>query len=160
MPIPAPAAERPDERLRGDAPATTGVLVVDDQAPFRSAARVLVGLLRGGAVVAEAGTGEEAVRIAAELRPDVVLMDINMPGLDGIEATRELLRVHPRAAVVLTSTYAADDLPPGADSCGAVGYLRKEELTPRLLRELVGGGSPGSGMRPTTYVPRPGAEST
>jgi two-component system, NarL family, invasion response regulator UvrY len=158
--IPAPAAERPDERLRGDAPATTGVLVVDDQAPFRSAARALVGLLRGWAVVAEAGTGEEAVRLAAELRPEVVLMDINLPGRNGIESTRELLRVHPRAAVVLTSTYAADDLPAGADDCGAVGYLRKEELTPRLLRELVAGGPPGSGMRPATDVPRPGAEST
>ncbi len=137
-----------------------GVLVVDDQAPFRSAARALVGLLRGWTVLAEAETGEEAVRLAAELAPDVVLMDINLPGRNGIESTRDLLAVHPGAAVVLTSTYAAADLPAGADTCGAVGYLRKEELTPRLLRELVASGSGGSGMRPRTDVPLPGAEST
>ena len=135
------------------------VLIVDDQAPFRSAARVLVSLLRGWEVVAEAETGEDAVRLAAELRPDVVLMDINLPGRNGIESTRDLLAVHPGAAVVLTSTYAAADLPAGADGCGAVGYVRKEELTPRLLRELVSGGSAGSGMRPVTEVPRPGADS-
>ena len=137
-----------------------GVLLVDDQAPFRSAARALVGLLRGWLVLAEAETGEDAVRLAAELAPDVVLMDINLPGRNGIESTRDLLAVHPSAAVVLTSTYAAADLPEGADSCGAVGYLRKEELTPRLLRELVASASGGRGMRPRTDVPPPGAEST
>ena len=152
---PADGPQRPAET-----PGPTRVLVVDDQAPFRSAARVLIGLLRGWEVVAEAETGEDAVRLAGELRPDVVLMDINLPGRNGIESTRDLLAVHPGAAVVLTSTYAAADLPAGADDCGAVGYLRKEELTPRLLRELVSGGSTGSGMRPRTDVPRPGADST
>jgi two-component system, NarL family, invasion response regulator UvrY len=153
--VPADAPERPAET-----PVPTRVLVVDDQAPFRSAARLLVGLLPGWEVVAEAETGEDAVRLAAELRPDVVLMDINLPGLNGIESTRALLAVQPAAAVVLTSTYAAADLPAGADDCGAVGYLRKEELTPRLLRELVSGGSTGSGTRPVTEVPLPGADST
>jgi two-component system, NarL family, invasion response regulator UvrY len=134
---------------------STRVLVVDDQPPFRSAARTLIGLLRGWTVVAEAETGEDAVRLAAELRPDVVLMDINLPGRNGIESTRELLAVHPSAAVVLTSTYAADDLPSGAATCGAVGYLRKEELTPRVLRELLSsvGGAAGSGTTPRTDVP-------
>jgi DNA-binding NarL/FixJ family response regulator len=89
--------------------------------------------------VGEAETVEDAVRLAAELRPDVVLMDINLPGRNGIEWTRDLLAVHPSAAVVLVSTYAAADLPPGMDSCGAVGYLRKEELTPSVLRELLAG---------------------
>ncbi|WP_051684066.1 response regulator transcription factor [Blastococcus sp. URHD0036] len=135
---------------------STRVLVVDDQPPFRSAARTLIGLLRDWTVVAEAETGEDAVRLAAELRPDVVLMDINLPGRNGIESTRELLAVHPGAAVVLTSTYAADDLPSGAQTCGAIGYLRKEELTPRVLRELVSAGSAGaagSGTTPRTDVP-------
>jgi DNA-binding NarL/FixJ family response regulator len=153
--------------------APTSVLVVDDQPPFRSAARTLVGLLRGWSVVGEAETGEDAVRLAGQLHPDVVLMDINLPGRNGIESTRELLAVHPAAAVVLTSTYAADDLPAGAGSCGAVGYLRKEELTPKVLRELVapalpgaagsgtagsdpaaaGGSSAATGIRPRTDVP-------
>jgi two-component system, NarL family, invasion response regulator UvrY len=153
--IPAAAGEPPPA---GDRP--IGVLIVDDQAPFRSAARALVGLLRGWQVVGEAETGEDAVRLAAELAPDVVLMDINLPGRNGIESTRDLLVVRPRAAVVLTSTYAAADLPAGAGTCGAVGYVRKEELTPRLLRELVSGSSGGTGMQPRTDVPAPGVEST
>ena len=121
--------------------AQTGVLIVDDQAPFRSAARTLISLLRGWTVLGECETGEEAVQIAATLRPDVVLMDINLPGRNGIQSTKDLLVVHPAAAVVLVSTYAAADLPEGADTCGAVGYLRKEELTPRILRELAAGRS-------------------
>lgn len=147
------------------------MLIVDDQAPFRSAARSLVGLLRGWTIVGEAETGEDAVRQAAELRPDVVLMDINLPGRNGIESTRDLLAVHPGAAVVLVSTYAAADLPAGADACGAVGYLRKEELTPRILRELAtcpdarksvqrGAAATEVGIRPRTDVPTPNAEVT
>jgi two-component system, NarL family, invasion response regulator UvrY len=149
---PAPAAPAPAVATR--------VLVVDDQPPFRSAARTLVGLLRGWSVVGEAESGEDAVRLAAELAPDVVLMDINLPGRNGIEATRELLATAPATVVVLTSTYAADDLPAGAATCGAVGYLRKEELTPRVLRELVasagaaaGAPAAGSGTTPRTDVP-------
>jgi CheY-like chemotaxis protein len=157
---PAPAAQT----------AQTGVLIVDDQAPFRSAARTLIGLLRGWTVLAEAETGEEGVRMAAELRPHVVLMDINLPGRNGIQSTQDLLAVHPGAAVVLVSTYAAADLPEGADTCGAVGYLRKEELTPRILRELTGrpsgtsaqptAASAGIAIRPRTDVPSPSAEIT
>lgn len=143
--VDGPAVDRPatqsDDRgsaSGGTSPAQTGVLIVDDQAPFRSAARALISLLRGWTVLGECGTGEEAVQIAATLRPDVVLMDINLPGRNGIRSTQDLLAVHPGAAVVLVSTYAAADLPEGADTCGAVGYLRKEELTPRILRELAG----------------------
>jgi two-component system, NarL family, invasion response regulator UvrY len=177
--IPVAAAVDPNGST---SPAPTAVLVVDDQAPFRSAARALVGTMRGWSVVGEAESGEDAVRLAAQLHPDVVLMDINLPGRNGIEWTRDLLAVHPSAAVVLVSTYAAADLPAGADSCGAVGYLRKEELTPRVLRELLAGapaqepvaatGSPeegagvdgpgrrGAGMLPRTDVPPPGDETT
>src|SRR4051794_27269826 len=139
----------------------------------------------GWTVVGEAETGEDAVRLAAELRPDVVLMDINLPGRNGIESTRDLLAVHPAAAVVLVSTYGAADLPPGAESSGAVGYLRKEELTPRVLRQVLTGtpgtavrqapdaptgasvgtagadgtSGRGAGMRPRTDVPPPGVEA-
>ena len=116
-----------------------GVLVVDDQAPFRSVARSLVELVKGWQVVGEASTGEEAVELAAAIRPSVVLMDINLPGITGIEATRRIVAADPDAAVVLVSTYAADDLPDDARSCGAVGYVRKDDLTPRLLRSMLEG---------------------
>jgi two-component system invasion response regulator UvrY len=116
---------------------TVDVLIVDDQAPFRSAARTLVRILPGWQVVGEAVTGEEAVLLAAESRPAVVLMDIKLPGIDGFEATRRILRNRPGTAVVLLSTYAAADLPETPQSCGAVGYLRKDDLTPAALRALL-----------------------
>jgi two-component system, NarL family, invasion response regulator UvrY len=116
---------------------TVDVLIVDDQAPFRSAARTLVRILPGWQVVGEAVTGEEAVLLAAESDPAVVLMDIKLPGIDGFEATRRILRDRPGTAVVLLSTYAAADLPETPESCGAVGYLRKDDLTPAALRALL-----------------------
>jgi two-component system invasion response regulator UvrY len=115
------------------------VLIVDDQAPFRSVAAALVRRVRGWAVSGEAETGEDAVRLAAELTPDVVLMDINLPGITGIEATRRIVAAAPATAVVLVSTYALDDLPEEARRCGAIGYVRKDDLTPRLLRDLLAG---------------------
>jgi two-component system, NarL family, invasion response regulator UvrY len=116
---------------------TVDVLIVDDQAPFRSAARTLVRILAGWRVVGEAVTGEEAVRLAAETRPAVVLMDINLPGIDGYEATRRILADRPSTAVVLLSTYAAADLPEDPEACGAVGYLSKDAVTPAALRALL-----------------------
>jgi DNA-binding NarL/FixJ family response regulator len=115
------------------------VLVVDDQAPFRSVAAAVVRRVRGWEVAGEAETGEEAVRLAAQLAPDVVLMDINLPGITGIEATRRIVAAVPDTAVVLVSTYGIDDLPHDARSCGAAGYVRKDDLTPRLLRDLLAG---------------------
>jgi DNA-binding NarL/FixJ family response regulator len=113
------------------------VLIVDDQAPFRSVATALVRAVKGWQVAGEAESGEEAVRLAAEIGPDLVLMDINLQGMSGIEATRRVVAADPEIAVVLVSTYAADDLPAEARTCGAVGYVRKEDLTPRLLRSLL-----------------------
>jgi two-component system, NarL family, invasion response regulator UvrY len=112
------------------------VLIVDDQPPFRTMARTVVGLVGGWCVTAEAATGEDAVAEAARTRPEVVLMDINLPGINGIEATRRLLALRPATTVVLMSTYAAADLPADAASCGAAAYLHKEDLTPAALRAL------------------------
>ncbi len=115
------------------------VLVVDDQPPFRKVAATVVTLVPGWIVVAEADTGEEAVTRALESRPDVVLMDINLPGINGIDATRRILDERPDTIVLLVSTYEEADLPPDALSCGARAYVRKEDLTPRVLRELLAG---------------------
>jgi DNA-binding NarL/FixJ family response regulator len=113
------------------------VLIVDDQRPFRSVARTVVNLVGGGwRVAAEAETGEDAVDLAARVRPGVVLMDINLPGISGIEATRRIIASQPDTTVVLLSTYTAADLPADATTCGAVTYLNKEDLTPATLRAL------------------------
>jgi DNA-binding NarL/FixJ family response regulator len=115
---------------------TVEVLIVDDQAPFRMVARTLVRRLDGWQVVGEAASGEEAVEAAAATRPGLVLMDINLPGISGIEATRRILAAAPETRVILLSTYADDDLPPDARTCGAKAYVRKDDLTLTLLREL------------------------
>jgi two-component system invasion response regulator UvrY len=112
------------------------VLVVDDQAPFRSAARAVVGRMDGFAVVGEAVNGEEAVAMATELRPALVLMDINMPGINGVEATRRIVAAEPEVVVVLCSTYNPQDLPPDASTSGARAYLNKEEFGPAELRRI------------------------
>jgi DNA-binding NarL/FixJ family response regulator len=116
--------------------ATVSVLIVDDQPPFRAAARSLVSVLKGWEVIGEVDSGEDAVSAAARVTPDIVLMDINLPGISGIEATRQIVAAAPDARVILLSTYQADDLPDDAMSCGARAYVRKEDLTPRLLREV------------------------
>jgi two-component system, NarL family, invasion response regulator UvrY len=115
----------------------SAVLIVDDQPPFRSAARAVVSLLAGWTVVAEVASGEDAVSAARVLAPTVVLMDIKLPGIDGIEATRRILAARPGTRVVLLSTYAPDDLPGDARSCGAVGYVRKEDFSATVLSDAL-----------------------
>ena len=118
------------------------VLVVDDQPPFREAARSVVDRLRGFEVVAEADSGEAAIAIVESLHPQLVLMDINMggidgtDGIDGIEATAEITARHPDTMVVLVSTYELGDLPPSARTSGARAYINKDDFGGRLLRRL------------------------
>lgn len=112
------------------------VVVVDDQAPFRIAARAVVGRTDGFRLVGEATDGDEAVERVRELRPSLVLMDINMPHLNGIEATRQIMAELPDTTVFLCSTYQRDDLPPEAETSGFAAYVNKEELGPGLLRRL------------------------
>lgn len=115
---------------------TVRVLIVDDQAPFRRAAQAVVAATPAFEAVAEAESGEDAVALATTLSPALVLMDINMPGMDGIEASRRITAGHPGTVVVLLSTYQADDLPEQAASCGAVGYVHKEDFGPAVLQDI------------------------
>ena len=122
--------------VEGPSDAPISVLVVDDQAPFRLAARAVIKRAEGFELVGEAGTGEEAVDMAADLHPDLVLMDINMPGISGIEATSRIVGRAPDAVVFLCSTYERSDLPEEAAESGARAYINKEEMGPVVLREL------------------------
>lgn len=112
------------------------VLIVDDQAPFRRAARAVVTATSGFEVVGEAESGEEAVQLADSLSPGLVLMDINLPGINGIEATRRIRAAHPHAVVMLLSTYQVGDLPADAGSSGAAEYVHKEEFAPAVVRDV------------------------
>ena len=125
-----------------DGTTTVRVLVVDDQSPFRRAANMVVRMSPGFEVVAEAESGEQAVEVAAAEHPDLVLMDINLPGINGIEACRQILAAE-QAVVILLSTYARDDLPSDAQASGALAYVHKEELTPNVLEDLWQGRNTG-----------------
>ena len=119
------------------------VMIVDDQPPFRDAARAVLSRIDGFDLVAEVDSGEGAVATSVELRPDLVLMDINMGALDGIEATRQITDAHPETKVILVSTYSLEDLPITARSSGAIAYVNKDELSPRVVRRLwESGGDP------------------
>lgn len=112
------------------------VLIVDDQAPFRRAAAAVVKITGGFEVVGEAESGEEAVELTRALAPQLVLMDINMGGISGIEATRRITSGWPEVAVVLLSTYQAEDLPADAGTSGALAYVHKEDFGPRVLEDV------------------------
>jgi two-component system, NarL family, invasion response regulator UvrY len=114
------------------------VLVVDDQQPFRKAARALLARTGDFELVGEAASGEEALELAATLRPDFVLMDVKMPGMSGVEATRRLLEAQPNVVVLLCSTYSAADLPADAATCGAQAYVDKGNLVPEVLTQVWG----------------------
>jgi DNA-binding NarL/FixJ family response regulator len=111
------------------------VLAVDDQPVFLRAARELIAATPGFAQVGQAASGEEALELAAELHPDLVLVDVRMPGMDGIETAQRLLESDPGAVVVLISL---DDVPvePAPAALGVAAHLRKQDLSTRVLREL------------------------
>ena len=112
---------------------TVRVLIVDDQEPFRSAARLVVELTDGFEVAGEAATGEEGIALVAELAPDLILMDIKMPGMDGLEATRQIIEDDGGAKVVVLSTYEAAEYEQLALEAGAVAFISKSEFGPDEL---------------------------
>ena len=112
------------------------VLLADDQHLVRAGFRSLLRRDKQIQVVGEASTGDEAVRTARSLRPDVILMDIRMPGLDGISATREILAFAPDTRVIILTTFETDEYVFAALAAGASGFLTKE-VSPDGLRQAV-----------------------
>ena len=110
------------------------VLIVDDQEPFRMAARMVVEATDGFEVVGDAETGESSVEMARELAPDLVLMDVNLPGINGLDATRQILAEQAAPVVVLLlSTYEEEEYAPRAAECGAAAYIPKAVFGPDRL---------------------------
>jgi DNA-binding NarL/FixJ family response regulator len=112
---------------------TVRVLIVDDQAPFRMAARMVVDATDGFEVVGEAESGEDSVELASSLAPDLVLMDVNLPGIDGLDATRRILAGSDTVVVLLLSTYEEAEYAPRATECGASAYIPKAAFGPDRL---------------------------
>jgi two-component system response regulator AlgR len=113
---------------------TMKILIVDDEKPARDRLRQLIGDFDEYEVVGEAGNGEEAVRLAAETRPDIVLLDIRMPGVDGIEAAHHLNRLDPPPAIVFATAY--DEYAIDAFEARAIGYVLKPVRRERLENAL------------------------
>jgi DNA-binding NarL/FixJ family response regulator len=112
------------------------VLLVDDQALFREGLHTLLSVHADLAVVGEAGNGQEALERAATLRPDVVLMDVQMPVLDGVAATRRLRTALPGCRVILLTTFDDDEYVFEGLRAGAVGYLLKDAPSARLVEAI------------------------
>ena len=131
-----------DGRMPAAREAPITVVVVDDHPVVRSGLRVLIESLGGFRVVGEAGDGEGAVREVQLQRPDVVIMDVLMPGVDGVEATRRIVSTTPGTAVLVLSMSDDDDVVFSAMRAGARGYLLKgaeQEEIDRALRAVVAG---------------------
>ncbi|MEM8924073.1 MAG: response regulator transcription factor [Actinomycetota bacterium] len=112
------------------------VLVVDDQQPFREAARMVVEMTDGFEVVGEATDGEEAIGLAEALRPDLVLMDVQMPGIDGLQATERIMAMDDPPRVLVMSTHESQKYEAPALAAGAVGFLPKAMFGMDMLEEL------------------------
>ncbi|MFQ5968692.1 MAG: response regulator transcription factor [Acidimicrobiia bacterium] len=104
------------------------VLIVDDQPPFRDAARMVVEMTHGFEVIGEAESGEEGVELAATLRPDLVLMDVYLPGIDGLEATRQITSAESPTRVLVMSTHESDEFAKAAMEAGAIAFVSKSQF--------------------------------
>ena len=113
-----------------------GVLAVDDQASFLDLLRDVLHASEELDLLGEAATGEHAIELADELRPEMVLMDVRLPGMGGIRAAKRIKASHPSTLVILISTTHPDELPPDAGEGGVDAYIWKSELDPKLLDDL------------------------
>lgn len=124
-------------KLGENPPATRAVrvLTIDDQAIFRVLARAVIEATDGFSAIGEAAGGEEGLKEVARLAPDLVLLDVRMPGMGGIEVARRLAATHPDVVVVLISIEERIDVPSAAE-LDTVPMVRKQDFGPRLLRRL------------------------
>ncbi len=115
---------------------TIRVLLVDDQALFREGLETLLSVHKDIQIVGQASNGQEAVEVAAKVQPDVVLMDVRMPVLDGVRATRLLKEALPQCRVIVLTTFDDDEYIFDALRTGAVGYLLKDVASARLVEAI------------------------
>ncbi len=112
------------------------VVIVDDQLPFRRAAQAVVESTDSFVVVGAFETAEQGMAAADDLRPDLILMDVNLPGIDGVEASRRLRVQNPDIVVILLSSYDEAEFADLTSDCGAAAYLPKASFGPDRLEEL------------------------
>jgi two-component system, NarL family, invasion response regulator UvrY len=120
----------------GSARTAVAVVTVDDQAVFRSVAREVVEATPGFEPAGEAASGEEALQLVESVRPQLVLVDVRMPGMDGVETARRLSSAHPDLVIVLISLEDRSNVPSTVSESGAVAFVRKQDFGPALLRTL------------------------
>ncbi|MFJ3218807.1 response regulator [Kitasatospora sp. NPDC086801] len=130
----------------------TRVLVADDQTVVREGIVMLLGLLPGIEVVGAAADGEEAVALVERCHPDVVLMDLRMPRVDGVEATRRIRAAYPQTEVVVLTTYADDDSLFPALQAGARGYLTKDAGGEEIARAIADVRAGAAGLSPQVQL--------
>jgi DNA-binding NarL/FixJ family response regulator len=123
-------------QVESEPSSVVGVMVVDDQPPFRRAARAVIEATEGFEAVGDAESGAQALHHADQLKPDLVLIDVHMPEMDGLETARRLTESHPGCVVVLVALNDLELPDSAVTACGAVAFLRKEQLRPMALRNL------------------------
>lgn len=144
-----------------DSPGTIRILLVDDHDFFREGMRGLLATVPGAEVVAEASSGEAAIALATKLQPDVVLMDLKMSGMNGIDATRQIVATSPHVGVLVLTMFEDDDWVFAAMKAGARGYLLKGSNQEEIVRAIraVGNGEaifgPGVARRLMRYFDAP-----
>ena len=112
------------------------MLVVDDQLPFRQVAREVIEATANFRLLGEAQSAQQALADARALHPDLILLDIRMPDMDGIQAAAHLHLAQPDALLILISVEEAPNLPSGSATCGAAEFIRKQDFGPALLRRV------------------------
>ena len=117
------------------APSTVRVVVVDDHEQYRSLVGTVIGAASGFELVGEAASQAEVVALLerSDQLPDLVLLDVNLGDESGLDVSQVILSIAPAAEILLISTMAVDELPPGAPGCGARGYLSKSQVSPSAL---------------------------
>ena len=112
------------------------VLIADDQEHFRDAARAVIGATAGFEVIGEVDSARLALERVISLSPDLVVMDIKLGGIDGIQVAKRISELCPGTVTFLVSTYRVTDLPADARSSGAAAYIHKEQFGPQVLSDL------------------------